>query len=83
MFKCVLVRALKEANQKFCLSSLTVEHFVYTERVDSSNLSWDIFNKNMKNKKTKYEVGGCIFKTYSTAIAYAQSKGLCVSVIKG
>lgn len=37
----------------------------------------------MKNKKTKYEVGECVFKTYSTAIAYAQSNGLCVSVIKG
>ena len=35
-----------------------------------------------KNKKTKYNVGGRIFVTYSTAIEYARLKGLTVEIIK-
>lgn len=34
-----------------------------------------------KNKKTKYNVGGRIFVTYSTAVEYARMKGLEVTPI--
>lgn len=35
-----------------------------------------------RNKKTKYNVGGRIFVTYSTAIEYARVNGLTVEIIK-
>ena len=35
----------------------------------------------MKNKKTMYQVGGRIFKTYSTAIEFARVKNLDVKPI--
>ena len=35
----------------------------------------------MKNKNQKYKVGDRIFVTYSTAIEYANSKGLVVETV--